>query len=60
MTERDLLITISGSVARGTGRPVTASWTVRAKADETPEEVGKAITLGCRELSMALKEASAK
>lgn len=58
MNERDLLITVIGSVARGTARPVFVKWQVRAKADETPEEIGKAITLACRDLNAALKEAS--
>lgn len=60
MNERDLLITISGSIARGTSRPVTVAWIIRAKANETEDEIGKAITLTCRDLNSALKEAVQK
>ena len=57
MNETDLIVVISGSVARGTSRPTTVSWRVRAAASEPPESVGKAITEVCRELNSALKEA---
>lgn len=56
MNERDLVITITGTIARGTSRPVAVSWSVKASADETAEEVGKAVTIACRELNAALKE----
>ncbi|HEV7345749.1 MAG TPA: hypothetical protein VGN60_08995 [Devosia sp.] len=58
MSERDLVVTISGSVTRDpTSRPVTVSWRVTAGPHETAEEIGKAITEACRQLNSALKEA---
>lgn len=57
MNETDLIIVISGSVARGTSRPTMVSWRVSASASEAPESVGKAITEACRKLNSALKEA---
>ena len=57
MNEDDLVIMISGSIARGTQRPTTVGWRVRASANEPADSVGKAITEACRELNNALKEA---
>lgn len=55
MNESDLTITIKGSVALGTARPVAVEWQVKASANEPAEEIGKAITEACRQLNSALK-----
>jgi hypothetical protein len=57
MNERDLVITITGVIARGTAHPTAVRWQVKASADEPVETIGKAITEACRELNSALKEA---
>jgi len=57
MRREDLIITVSGTIAEGTAHPVRVSWTVKASVGETAEEIGKAVTLACRELNNALKDA---
>lgn len=57
MNERDLIITITGEIARGTSRPTRVIWRVKAGAEEPVEATQQAVTEACRALNSALKEA---
>lgn len=52
-----MVITVSGSIAEGTTRPVKVAWSVTASPEDTAEDIGKLVTIACRELNAALKEA---
>ena len=54
--EKRLVIKITGTVQRGSSRPVAVLFQVTAQPGEAPDRVREAVTEACRQLNAALKE----